>query len=159
MRPSRPLTFMEHAHVESRRATCFRNSIGCVIVSQRTRGIVATGYNGPPSGQPHCEGHLCDGAETGCVRAIHAEVNALRKLDHRIQDYMDLYVTLSPCGKCLVNIEDDGRVKRIFYETEYRSTAHLRVSTIPFYRVTQSGYITRFGGTTLIDPESFYAIG
>ena len=82
-RPDWDHYFMEIARVVSKRSTCLRRSVGAVIV--KNRQIVATGYNGTPSGLEHC-------AVTGCLReqlkvpsgkmhelcrGIHAEQNAV----------------------------------------------------------------------------------
>jgi dCMP deaminase len=75
--------FLELARTTATRATCSRRKHGAVIVKDRR--IVATGYNGGPSGYPHCEDGGCpratSDAEQGhdyerCI-AIHAEANAL----------------------------------------------------------------------------------
>ena len=58
-RPDWDHYFMEIARVVSKRSTCLRRSVGAVIV--KNRQIVATGYNGTPSGLEHC-------AVTGCLR-------------------------------------------------------------------------------------------
>ena len=58
-RPSWDEYFMRIAHEVAKRATCLRRSIGAVVVLDKR--ILATGYNGAPSGLPHC-------SETGCLR-------------------------------------------------------------------------------------------
>ena len=49
--------FMSVAQLISRRATCTRGHIGAVIV--RDHSILSTGYNGAPSGLPHCNDSNC----------------------------------------------------------------------------------------------------
>ena len=44
---------MELAQVTSRRATCLRRRVGCVLLSDRGH-VLATGYNGVAAGLPHC---------------------------------------------------------------------------------------------------------
>lgn len=44
---------MEVARVTSRRATCLRRAVGCVLLDQ-DGFILSTGYNGVAAGQPHC---------------------------------------------------------------------------------------------------------
>ena len=68
--------FMEIARVVSLRATCPRAQIGAVIVSGDNR-VLATGYNGAPAGEPHCEDVGCNLVDGHCTTTIHAEVNAV----------------------------------------------------------------------------------
>jgi len=74
-RPGWDEYFMEIAKLVSTRATCPRASVGAVLVVDRR--IVATGYNGAPSGEPHCIEAGCLVEDGHCQRAIHAEVNAI----------------------------------------------------------------------------------
>lgn len=53
-RPDWDSYFMLIARAVASRATCSRGQVGCVIVDEKHR-IVATGYNGAPSGEPHCD--------------------------------------------------------------------------------------------------------
>lgn len=71
---------------------------------------------------------------------------------------LDLYVTVSPCGPCLTEIEVDIRIRRIFYCHEYRDVGHLWACKLEVYKVTPAGYITRFADNQkrLVDPESLY---
>lgn len=95
MRTTRPQMFMEIAHAVARRSTCMRLNVGAVIVQGRS--IVSIGYNGAPSGAPHCLGNACPG-KLVCRETIHAEDNALRHLPPLEPDspLLDLYVTDSP---------------------------------------------------------------
>lgn len=45
--------FLQMAELASRRATCLRRSVGCVIVD-RMNHVLSTGYNGVAKGLPHC---------------------------------------------------------------------------------------------------------
>ena len=58
-RPSWDEYFLEMASLVSKRSTCLRRSVGAVLV--REKRILATGYNGAPSGLKHC-------MEIGCMR-------------------------------------------------------------------------------------------
>lgn len=157
MRMHRPALFMESALLQAKRSTCFRLNVGAVIVDPRHRTIVATGYNGPPADEAHCTGAACAGNH-GCQRAVHAEVNALQRLWKEVGG-LDLYTTHSPCENCMVDIRDDERIKRIFFQTEYRMADHLGhyKNFFRIYKVTPAGYITRFGDNSLVDPETLYA--
>ncbi|MBU1173343.1 MAG: dCMP deaminase, partial [Proteobacteria bacterium] len=58
IRPSWNDYFLAIAKVVSRRSTCPRAHVGAVIVSHDNR-ILATGYNGSPLGEPHCDDIGC----------------------------------------------------------------------------------------------------
>ena len=74
-RPSWAAYFLDLAYAVSTRATCPRKSVGAVIVKDRR--VLATGYNGSMSGQPHCTQVGCDIEDEHCVRTVHAELNAI----------------------------------------------------------------------------------
>ena len=57
-RPSFDQTFMDIAGIVAKRGTCPRLQVGSVIAVDNR--IIATGYNGSPSGLPHC-------TEIGCL--------------------------------------------------------------------------------------------
>ena len=121
--------FMSVAQLISRRATCTRGHIGAVIV--RDNNILSTGYNGAPSGLPHCNDHgSCriyksihpDGTiEENCVNTIHAEINAIAQAAKNgvsIRD-SDIYITASPCIHCLKVLINVG-IKTIYYAKPYK---------------------------------------
>ena len=54
MRPDWDSYFMEIAYVVAKRSTCLRRQIGALLV--KDKHILATGYNGAPSGLAHCAG-------------------------------------------------------------------------------------------------------
>jgi dCMP deaminase len=120
--------FMSVAHLISRRATCTRGHIGAVIV--RDHSILSTGYNGAPSGLPHCNDTNCriyrsthpDGTvEENCVNTIHAEINAIAQAAKHgvsIKD-ADIYITSSPCIHCLKVLINVG-IKTIYYDKPYK---------------------------------------
>lgn len=120
--------FMSVARLISRRATCTRGHIGAVIV--RDHNILSTGYNGAPSGMPHCNDVNCkiyrsthpDGTvEENCVNTIHAEINAIAmaaKHGVSIKD-ADIYITASPCIHCLKVLINVG-ISTIYYEKPYK---------------------------------------
>ncbi|TLU87995.1 MAG: dCMP deaminase family protein [Chlorobium sp.] len=141
--------FMSVAHLISRRATCSRGHIGAVIV--RENNILSTGYNGAPSGLPHCNDGNCriyksihpDGTvEENCVNTIHAEINAIAQAAKHgvsIRD-SDIYITASPCIHCLKVLINVG-IKTIYYDKPYK-IEHidelLRLSSIRLVQVTMA---------------------
>ena len=58
-RPSWDEYFMEIARLVAQRSTCLRRKVGAVLV--KDKHVLATGYNGVPSGLRHC-------LEIGCIR-------------------------------------------------------------------------------------------
>ena len=78
-RPSWDDYFFEMARLVSTRATCPRASVGVVLVDGSHR-VIATGYNGAPSGEPHCVDVGCDIYANHCMRARHGEESALASL-------------------------------------------------------------------------------
>lgn len=68
--------FFDVARMVSSRSTCPRASIGAVLILQHR--IIGTGYNGVPSGEPHCEDTPEHAALDHCRAAVHAEINALQ---------------------------------------------------------------------------------
>lgn len=74
-RPSWDEYFLTITEQVARRSTCPRASVGAVIV--KNNRIIATGYNGVASGEPHCINTGCLIENNHCQRAIHAETNAV----------------------------------------------------------------------------------
>ncbi len=161
MRISRHNMFMEIARVVARRGTCPRLCVGAVVVRDR-KHIVSIGYNGAPSGAKHCTevGCLIDpGNGVSCIRADHAEYNALREASIALagvrSDDISLYVTHSPCGQCAEAIVESN-VTSVYFETPYRSPAGLTVlaeAGIGIFRVMPNGYIIEGTEGRLIEAD------
>lgn len=117
-RPSREQVLMENAHAWSRRGTCGRLQVGCVIA--RRSHPVATGYVGAPSGISHCAPEVCNPSQP-CTRTVHAEANAIAFAAREgiSVDGCDLFTTDSPCMACAFLIINAG-IKRVFYDRQYR---------------------------------------
>jgi dCMP deaminase len=124
-RPSREQTFMEVARVFARRSTCRRGQVGAVLV--RDRRIIATGYNGAPSGARNCLELGClvpeENPDLGCQRSIHAEANIIAYTARHQGGALGstLYSTASPCLKCAQLIAAAG-IEKVIYENPYRIT-------------------------------------
>jgi len=106
--------FLLMARFAALRGTCARRTVGCVLVDARHH-VLSTGYNGVPSGEPHCTDHPCEGAcdesgDTSRCKAIHAERNAVDQLkDRGLAKVLELplmskvrkaYVSVFPCFDC-----------------------------------------------------------
>jgi dCMP deaminase len=123
-RVSRDELCMQIAHLVAQRGTCSRAQVGAVIA--RDGRVLATGYNGPPSGFPHCtDPDGCTGADRksneGCLRAVHAEANAIAySARHGIAtEGASLYCSHLPCRKCAELIINAGIVL-VYYSVDYR---------------------------------------
>ncbi len=125
-RPTWDHYFIDITHLVATRSTCLRRQVGALLV--KDRNILATGYNGTPSGIRHCE-------ETGCLReqlnvpsgerhelcrGLHAEQNAIiQAARHGVNiDGSTLYCTTMPCIICTKMLINAG-IKRIVYEEGY----------------------------------------
>lgn len=121
MRPDWDQYFLQMAQMVSTRSTCNRKQVGCVLT--RDNRILSTGYGGSIKGQPHCLDVGCDIDERtgGCIRTVHAEMNALAQAARNgvSTDGATAYVTMSPCYWCFKTLVNAG-VVRIFYSEEYR---------------------------------------
>lgn len=114
-RPSRDSMLMEMAHVVAKRSTCNRLHVGAVM--SRDGRVIATGYNGPVSGMPHCDHQ--DG--TPCDDSVHAEANSIvfsAKYGVAIDGAM-LHTTHQPCAYC-AKLLINGGIQRVLYQTKYR---------------------------------------
>lgn len=123
MRPDWDTYFMDIASVVASRSTCDRACVGAVIV--RDKRILTTGFNGSPTGQPHCDdvGHLLVNGH--CVRTIHAELNAIIQAAlHGISlKGSTCYVTHFPCHGCAKALANTG-LDRLVYGEPYRIDPH-----------------------------------
>lgn len=123
MRISRDAWAMGLAQITAQRSTCLRRQVGAVLLNGRGH-VMSTGYNGPASGEPHCnDGHPCPGAQAasgtdldGCY-ALHAEQNAL--LQCRDPWLIEAaYLTASPCITC-VKLLMNTTCRRIVFAEDY----------------------------------------
>ena len=115
-RPSFDQVWLEVAKTIAQRGPCPRLQVGAVLVDKHNR-IVSTGYNGAPSGVPHCTDESCLMEHNHCVRAIHAEVNALLQAGPKAEG-ATLYVTHKPCLRCTQLILA-ARIRGYQYMFEY----------------------------------------
>jgi dCMP deaminase len=150
-RITREQMFMEIAHVVAKRSTCMRLSVGCVLV--QNKNIVSVGYNGPPAGEPHCTGRGCSPPGQGCQRAVHAEINAFKKIKPGVTSApLDVYATDSPCLECFEFMTQEWwKVSSIFFTTLYRVNAHLHHPHIGIYQITPSGYVIDYQSGELVN--------
>lgn len=105
---------MNTALLLSKRSTCSRLKVGCVITNQDLTQVYSVGYNGNYKGGPN----KCDSKTPGACGDIHAESNALIKV--KVNDLLKvMFVTTIPCKSCTKLIINSG-FSKIFYHNEYR---------------------------------------
>lgn len=125
-RPPWQVYFMDIANLVACRSTCLRRHVGAVAVKDKR--ILATGYNGAPSGVPHCLDVGClreqEGIPSGerheLCRGIHAEQNVIiQAARHGVSiEGATLYCTNLPCVICSKMLINAG-IKEIFYREGY----------------------------------------
>ena len=133
-RPTWDEYFMMLAKVTATRSTCLAFPVGAVIVKDSQ--VLATGYNGSPSGSAHCttlgycypELTACNASKILPSRSVHAEANAIAQAaKHGIStNGASIYVTLEPCLTCLKLIISAG-IKEVFYETIFNTDGRSKV--------------------------------
>lgn len=124
MRPNFTEYFFEMAKKAAIRSTCARRKVGAVAIDWRKR-IIATGYNGPPSGYPHCTTETCyrtvnkipSGQQLDKCVAVHAEANIVAQLGAQLQGAV-VYVTNQPCINCAKSLIAAG-VAEILWKDSY----------------------------------------
>ena len=121
-RPDWDEYFLQMAELAATRSTCLRRHVGAILVQDRR--VIATGYNGAPSGLKHC-------IETGCLRqqlnipsgqryeicrGNHAEQNAIINAAYYgvSTKGATLYCTHQPCTICARMIINAG-IRRVVH--------------------------------------------
>jgi dCMP deaminase len=125
-RPSWDEYFMTIAGQVAGRSTCLRRHAGAVLVKDKR--ILATGYNGAPTGLAHCADVGCLREERGIpsgqqhelCRAIHAEQNAVvQAARYGISiEGATAYCTHQPCVLCAKILINAG-VREIAFRDPY----------------------------------------
>lgn len=118
--------FMKMAYLASERSSCIRRKVGAVAVNGNR--ILATGYNGVPSGFAHCDKVGClrqmldipSGHRHEFCRGLHAEQNVLiQAAIHGINlKGSTLYCTTFPCSICCKMLIGAG-FERVIYAESY----------------------------------------
>jgi len=117
-RPSWDEYFMMAAKLIATMATCPKLRVGSVVV--KNKRIIASGFNGSPSGLPHCTEVGClkfEGEGTSCRRVIHSEHNAVLQNSREVEGCV-LYTPYLPCIDCMKAIIG-AKISEVVYEKEY----------------------------------------
>lgn len=128
-RPTWHELFMAAAQLIAKRSTCLSRQVGAVVT--KDNHILCSGYNGAPSGLPHC-------SETGCLRqqlkvpsgekhelcrGVHAEQNVIIQAAYHGVSIKGgiLYCTHQPCSICIKMIVNVGII-RVYYLQPYNDS-------------------------------------
>lgn len=117
---------MDITHLVAKRSTCLRRQVGALLVKDKR--ILATGYNGAPSGIVHCldvgclreKNKIPSGERHELCRGSHAEQNAIVQAAAYgipIKDAV-LFCTNLPCSICIKMIINAG-IRTVYYEQGY----------------------------------------
>ena len=137
MRPDWQTYFMDLAYAVSKRASCPRRSVGCVLT--RDAYVLSIGYNGSPRGMEHCLTAGCLMMEGSCKRAVHAEMNAITAAAHTGTSIKGAtaYVTTRPCFDCARSLVNAG-VHLVYYTEDYPKEWPAK---LPLTLVRVEGYV------------------
>ena len=113
---------MTFARNISRRSYDPRYQVGAVVVTNDNTQVLSVGYNGNYAGGPNETESNAPG-ESGM---IHAEINALLKLDYNNPKRKVMYVTLSPCKMCAKSMINAG-ISEVIYSEKYRDNSGLDI--------------------------------
>lgn len=105
--------FIKITNLVSERATCLRARHGALLV--KNNKIIASGYNGSPSGMPQCNEVGCMLVSSRCIRTIHAEQNALLQAGEEAKG-SKLYCTGLSCPVCIKLLLQAGVTEIIYID-------------------------------------------
>ena len=117
-RPSWKRTFIDIAKTVAKRSKDPNHKVGAVIVKNNT--IISTGYNGDPRNFKY---QFDWNTTEKYDYVIHAELNSICNSIYNgssssIKDG-EIYLTLSPCNKCILTLIQCG-IKRVYYLEQYK---------------------------------------
>lgn len=138
--------FMSITRLYGERSVCKYFKVG--VVFTRNNRILSAGYNGPPSGEPHCTEVGCAKedkmgkklpAGSGLCRGAHAEMNAIANASGERSDLRGstVYCTYSPCYDCakiLVGLGGEG-IKEYVYEKDYLDEDSKAIDLLKRHRI------------------------
>jgi dCMP deaminase len=131
-KPSWDEVWMSMAEMIANRSYDKKHQVGIVIVTADNTQVLSLGYNGNYSGGPN----EAESLEPGMSGFIHAEINALLKLDYNNPKKKIAYVTLSPCrhcAKCLIN----SKIDEVVFRSEYRDKSGIELLKLANIKVRQ----------------------
>ena len=121
-RPDWDEVWMKVAETISLRSHHPEWKVGAVIVSSDNTQVLSLGYNGNASGMSN----VPKSTKPGCSGLLHAEINALLKLDYNNPKEKIMYLTLMPCEYCAKAIVNSG-IKKVVYKSDYRDKSGIEI--------------------------------
>lgn len=122
MRPMWDEVWMRVAHTIAERSVDPRHQVGTIIVTGDNTQLLSLGYNGNYKGGPN----KVESEVPGQSGLIHAEQNALIKLDYNNPKKKKMYVTMSPCSHCAKMIVN-ANIDEVIYDQKYRDDSGLNI--------------------------------
>jgi dCMP deaminase len=114
-RPSWDSIWMQMAETIAQRSHHSTFKVGALIVTSDNTQVLSLGYNGNAAGMSN----VPQSEAPGCSGLLHAEINALLKLDYNNPKSKTMYLTLSPCEYCAMAVINSG-IKKVVYKEKYR---------------------------------------
>jgi dCMP deaminase len=121
-RPSWNKIWMTMAETIAQRSHHSTFKVGALIVTSDNTQVLSLGYNGNAAGMSN----VPQSEDPGCSGLLHAEINALLKLDYNNPKDKVMYLTLSPCSTCAKAIVNSG-LTRVVYKTRYRNDEGINI--------------------------------
>ena len=122
VRPCWDEVWMRVATTIAERSVDPKHKVGAIIVTEDNTQLLSLGYNGNYKGGPNS----VESSEPGETGLIHAEINALLKMDYNIPKKKKMFVTLSPCRMCAKAIVNAG-IDEVIYLENYRDESGLEI--------------------------------
>lgn len=152
-RPTWDDYFMKVAYLVRERSTCLRRKVGAVLVKDKQ--ILATGYNGAPSGITHCDQAGClrqdlsipSGERHEICRGLHAEQNVLLQAARHGVSAREgvLYITNAPCSICAKMIINAGIKEVVFcdYYPDKMASEFLQEAKVTLRKIENIGAVSK----------------
>ena len=115
--------WMDFAKSIAKRSCDSKYQVGAVVVNSENTQVLSIGYNGDQKGGSNKR----DSTETGQSGFIHAEINALIKMDYNNPCKKKMYLTLSPCEVCAKAIVNAGIDELIYSELYVHGKNSIRI--------------------------------
>ena len=134
-RPTWDKIWMQMAETIAQRSHHPTFKVGALIVTSDNTQVLSLGYNGNAKGMSN----VPQSDKPGCSGLLHAEINALLKLDYNNPKDKVMYLTLSPCETCAKAIINSG-IKKVVYKEKYRNEEGINLLKVSNINIMQYNY-------------------